>query len=125
MLISLTSPNIETICEKEPVWALFRWWGTCWLIAAVLSFECVKICSAVVCREDVWAANAGKRYWLPKTKFAGSQILEKLGSKRGEEVPAAQKQARGKPIQASKKLINCLTDTEKCVMVITVSIFMT
>ncbi len=47
--------------------------GTCWLIAAVLSFECVKICSAVVCREDVWAANAGKRYWLPKTKFAGSQ----------------------------------------------------
>ena len=24
MLISLTSPNIETICEKEPVGALFR-----------------------------------------------------------------------------------------------------
>ena len=90
MLTSLTSPNIESICEKEPVWALFRWWGTCWLIAAVLSFECVKICSAVVCREDVWAANAGKRYWLPKTKSAGSQILEKLGSKRGEEVQAAQ-----------------------------------
>ena len=66
-----------------------------------------------------------KRCQLPKSKLAGSQILEKLGSKRGEEVPVAQKQARGKPIQASKKLINCLTDTEKCVMVITVSIFMT
>ena len=92
MLTSLTSPNIETICEKEPVWALFRWgrW-TCWLIAAVLSLECAKTCSAVVCREAVWAANAGKRCWLPKTKSAGSQILEKLGSKRGEEVLAAQK----------------------------------
>ena len=75
--------------------------GTCWLIAAVLSFECVKICSAVVCREDVWAVNAEKRYRLPKTKSVGSQI------------------------QARKKPINCLTDTEKCVMVITVSIFMT
>ena len=61
------------------------------MIAAFLSLECAKTCSAVVCREDVWAASAEKRYWLPKTKFAGSQILEKLGSKRGEEVLAAQK----------------------------------
>ena len=168
------------------------------MIAAVLSLECAKTCSAVVCREDVWAANAekrcrlpksksagsqsdekmgskrgkevlaaqnqvrgkpntrevgqqarrrgidcpkpspreakysrswaantGKRCQLPKSKLAGSQILEELGSKRGEEVPAAQKQVRGKPIQARKKPINCLTDTEKCVMLITVSIFMT
>ena len=72
-----------------------------------------------------WAVNTEKRCQLPKTKFAGSQILEKLGSKRGEEVPAAQKQVRGKSIQARKKPINCLTDTEKCVTVITVSIFMT
>jgi len=43
-----------------------------------------------------WAASAEKRHQLPKTKFAGSQSDEKLGSKRGEEVPAAQKQARGK-----------------------------
>jgi len=43
-----------------------------------------------------WAASAEKRCRLPKSKFAGSQILEKLGSKCGEEVPAAQKQARGK-----------------------------
>ena len=74
-----------------------RW--TCWLIAAVLSLECAKTCSAVVCREDVWAANAVKRCWLPKSKSAGSQILEKLGSKRGEEVPAAQNQVRGKLIR--------------------------
>ena len=57
MLTSLTSPNIETICEKEPVWALFRWWGTCWLIAAVLSLECAKTLSAAVCHENVWEAN--------------------------------------------------------------------
>ena len=67
------------------------------MIAAVLSFECVKICSAVVCREDVWAASgrrgascpkvssreakysrswaasAEKKYRLPKSKLAGSQ----------------------------------------------------
>ncbi len=65
-----------------------RW--TCWLIAAVLSLECAKACSTVVCREDVWAANAGKRCQPPKSKLAGSQILEKLGSKRGEEMLAAQ-----------------------------------
>ena len=68
--------------------SLGRW--ICWLIAAVLSLECAKTCSAVVCREDVWAASAEKRYRLSKSKSAGSQILEKLGSKRGEEVPAAQ-----------------------------------
>ena len=61
------------------------------MIAAVLSLECAKTCSAVICREDVWAASAEKRYRLPKTKSAGSQILEKLGSKRGKEVLAAQK----------------------------------
>ena len=72
-----------------------------------------------------WAVNTEKRCQLSKTKSAGSQILEKLGSKRGEEVPAAQKQVRGKSIHARKKPINCLTDTEKCVTVITVSIFMT
>lgn len=44
----------------------------CWLIAAVLSLECAKTCSAAVCHENVWAANAVKRYRLPKTKFAGS-----------------------------------------------------
>ena len=60
------------------------------MIAAVLSLECAKTSSAVVCREDVWAANAGKRCQPPKTKSAGSQILEKMGSKREEEVPVAQ-----------------------------------
>ena len=67
------------------------------MIAAVLSLECAKTCSAVVCREDVWAANAEKRCQLPKSKLAGSQILEKLGSKRGEEMLAAKNQVRGKP----------------------------
>ena len=45
-----------------------RW--TCWLIATVLSLECAKTCSAAVCQENVWAANAVKRCQLPKTKPA-------------------------------------------------------
>ena len=48
----------------------------------MLSFECIK--------------NEKSVYFL-LTSAAGSQILEKLGSKHGKEVPAAQKQARGKP----------------------------
>lgn len=39
MLTSLTSPNIETICEKEPVWALFRWGGEVDLLVDRRGFE--------------------------------------------------------------------------------------
>ena len=69
------------------------------MIAAVLSLKCAKTCSAVVCREDVWAASAEKRYRLPKSKLAGSQSDEEMGSKRGKEVLAAQNQVRGKLIR--------------------------
>ena len=50
----------------------------------MLSFECIK--------------NEKSVYFL-LTSAAGSQILEKLGSKRGEEMLAAQNQVRGKPIR--------------------------
>ena len=50
-----------------------------------------------------WAASAEKRDRLPKSKPAGSQSDEEMGSKRGEEVLAAQKQARGKPNTSPQK----------------------
>ena len=56
---------------------------TCWLIAAVLSLECAKTCSAVVCREDVWAASAEKRYRLPKIMPAGCLLNKEMGCIRG------------------------------------------
>ena len=83
------------------------------MIAAVLSLECAQTCFAVVCREDVWAASAVKKCWLPKSKVAGSQSDEELGSKRGEEVLAVQNQVRGKPNtrevgqQARRRGIGC------------------
>ena len=43
------------------------------MIAAVLSLECAKTCSAAVCHENVWAASAEKRCRLLKSKPAGSQ----------------------------------------------------
>ena len=49
----------------------------CWLIAAVLSLECAKTCSAAVCHENVWAASAEKRCRLLKSKPAGSQRNKK------------------------------------------------
>ena len=64
----------------------------------MLSFECIKNEKSVY-----FLLTSAKRCQLPKTKFAGSQILEKLGSKRGEEVPAAQKQVRGKPNTCPQK----------------------
>ena len=50
----------------------------------MLSFECIK--------------NEKSVYFL-LTSAAGSQSDEELGSKRGEEVPAAQNQVRGKLIR--------------------------
>ena len=73
-----------------------------------------------------WAASAEKRCWLPKTKSAGSQILEKLGSKRGEEVLAAQKSSpreaqileklgskRGEEVLAAQKQVRGKSNTRE------------
>ncbi len=52
---------------------------------------CPKLSSREVKYSRSWAASAEKRYRLPKSKSAGSQSDEEMGSKRGEEMVAAQK----------------------------------
>ena len=65
-------------------------------IRGVKGGGCPKFCSRDAYYLKYWVAYAAKRGRLPKSKLAGSQILEKLGSKRGEEVPVVQNQVRGK-----------------------------
>lgn len=72
----------------------------------MLSFECIK--------------NEKSVYFL-----LTSANTREVGQQTRRRSTDCQNQVRGKSIHARKKPINCLTDTEKCVTVITVSIFMT